>query len=83
MPIVLNWKNMYVDEDKRILEDPAPFVAISALADSSVNFTVRAWVEAADYWGVFFDLNERVYKEFEKHGLNIPFPQMDVHVHKN
>lgn len=70
-------------DDKRILPDPAPFVAISALADSSVNFTVRAWVEAADYWGVFFDLNERVYKEFEKHGLNIPFPQMDVHVHKD
>jgi len=72
-----------LNDDSRILKDPAPFVAVSALADSSVNFTVRAWVEAADYWGVFFGLNERVYKEFEKHGLNIPFPQMDVHVHNN
>ncbi len=72
-----------MDDDSRILKDPAPFVAVSELADSSVNFTVRGWVEAANYWGVFFDLNERVYKEFEKHGLNIPYPQMDVHVHKN
>lgn len=70
-------------DDERILKDPAPFVAVSALADSSVNFAVRGWVEAADYWGVFFDLNERVYKEFDKHGLNIPYPQMDVHVHKD
>ena len=72
-----------MNDDQRILKDPAPFVAVSALADSSVNFAVRGWVEAADYWGVYFDLNERVYKEFEKHGLNIPYPQMDVHVHNN
>ena len=72
-----------LNDDERILKDPAPFIAVSALADSSVNFAVRAWVEAPNYWGVFFDLNERVYKEFDKHGLNIPFPQMDVHVHKN
>lgn len=72
-----------MDADSRILKDPAPFVAVSALADSSVNFAVRGWVEAADYWGVFFDMNEGVYKEFGKHGLNIPFPQMDVHVHNN
>ena len=70
-------------DDERILKDPAPFIAVSALADSSVNFTVRAWVEAPNYWGVFFDLNKRVYKEFGQHGLNIPFPQMDVHVHNN
>jgi len=72
-----------MEDDARILKDPAPFVAISALADSSVNYTVRGWVEAADYWGVYFDLNERVYKEFEKHSLNIPYPQMDVHVRNN
>ena len=69
--------------DDRILKDPEVFIAVSALADSSVNFTVRAWVKAADYWGVFFDMNENVYKTFDKEGLNIPFPQMDVHVHKN
>ncbi len=71
------------DEDSRILKDPELFIAVSALADSSVNFAVRAWVNAADYWGVYFDLNEKVYKTFESEGLNIPFPQMDVHVHKN
>lgn len=70
-----------LNEDERVLKDPAPFVAVSALADSSVNFTVRAWVESANYWPVFFDLNKRVYKEFGQHGLNIPFPQMDVHLH--
>lgn len=72
-----------LNDDVRILKDPAPFVAVKELADSSVNFVVRGWVESADYWGVFFDLNERVYKEFEKHGLNIPYPQMDVHVHNS
>ena len=70
------------DEDTRILDDPAVFIAVSELGDSSVNFAVRAWVNAADYWGVFFDLNEKVYKTFDKEGLNIPFPQMDVHLHK-
>ena len=69
-------------DDERILQDPAaPFVAVSALADSSVNFTVRAWVKASDLWPVFFEMNEKVYNEFNKVGLNIPFPQMDVHVH--
>ncbi len=71
------------DEDSRILKDPEVFIAVSELADSSVNFAVRAWVESADYWGVFFAMNENIYKTFAKEGLNIPFPQMDVHVHKN
>jgi small conductance mechanosensitive channel len=70
-----------LSEDARILKDPEPFIAVSALADSSVNFVVRAWVNGADYWGVFFDMNEKVYKTFSKEGLNIPYPQMDVHVH--
>lgn len=72
-----------VDADSRILKDPAPFIAVAELADSSVNFTVRAWVEAGDYWGVFFDMNENVYKTFNAEGLNIPYPQMDVHVHNS
>tara|TARA_R110001583_G_scaffold52293_1_gene162511 strand:+ start:617 stop:1432 length:816 start_codon:yes stop_codon:yes gene_type:complete len=71
------------DEDARILKDPEVFIAVSALADSSVNFTVRAWVNAADYWGVYFEMNEKVYKTFATEGLNIPFPQMDVHIHKD
>ncbi len=70
------------DADQRILKDPEVFIAVSALADSSVNFTVRAWVNAEDYWGVYFDMNENIYKTFNQEGLNIPFPQMDVHLHK-
>lgn len=71
------------DNDSRILKDPSVFIGVSALADSSVNFAVRAWVKASDYWDVFFNMNENVYKTFDKEGLNIPFPQMDVHLHKN
>ena len=70
------------DEDSRILKEPELFIAVSELADSSVNFAVRAWVNAENYWPVFFELNEKVYKTFGKEGLNIPFPQMDVHLHK-
>jgi small conductance mechanosensitive channel len=70
-------------EDLRILNDPPLFMAVSELGNSSVNITVRAWVNAADYWNVFFQLNENVYKNFEKEGLNIPFPQMDIHLHKD
>lgn len=69
------------EEDARVLSDPEVFVALKELGDSSVNFVVRAWVMAPDYWGVYFDLNEKVYNTFAKEGLNIPFPQMDVHVH--
>jgi small conductance mechanosensitive channel len=68
------------DHESRILKDPETFVAVAELADSSVNFTVRAWVNAADYWGVFFDMNEKIYKTFADEGLNIPFPQIDVHL---
>ena len=72
--------NYLIAQDSRILLDPEPFVAVSELADSSVNFTVRAWVKSEDYWDVFFAMNENIYKTFAKEGLNIPFPQMDVHV---
>lgn len=70
------------DADSRILKDPEAFMKVSALADSSVNFALRAWVKAEDYWDVFFDMNEAIYKTFNAEGINIPFPQMDVHVHK-
>ncbi len=70
------------DEDERILKDPKVFIVISELADSSVNFTVRAWVYSKDYWGVFFDMNKKIYKSFLSENINIPFPQMDVHLHK-
>jgi len=70
------------DADSRILKEPEVFIAVSELADSSVNFTVRAWVKSTDYWGVYFDMNESIYNTFNKEGLNIPYPQMDVHLHK-
>ena len=72
----------FVEEDDRILNDPEPFFALHSLGDSSVNIVVRAWSQASDLWPVYFDMNERVYKEFAKEGLHIPFPQMDVHVHQ-
>lgn len=70
------------DQDDRILKDPEVFIAVSELGDSSVNFSVRAWVESADYWGVFFDMNENVVKSFAENQINIPYPQMDVHVNQ-
>jgi small conductance mechanosensitive channel len=69
--------------DNRILKDPAPTVAVAELAESSVNFVVRPWVASGDYWGVKFDFNEAVKLRFDAEGISIPFPQMDVHVHKN
>tara|TARA_R110002072_G_scaffold302060_2_gene483614 strand:+ start:38349 stop:39179 length:831 start_codon:yes stop_codon:yes gene_type:complete len=72
----------FIAEDTRILKDPAPFVGLGELGDSSVNITTRAWVNHADYWDVYFDMHERVYNEFTAAGLSIPFPQMDVHLSK-
>jgi len=69
-----------IAEEPRILKDPAPTVAVSELADSSVNFVVRPWVKAADYWSVYFDLTEKVKLTFDAEGISIPFPQTDVHL---
>jgi len=74
--------NGLIAADERILKDPEPFVAVSELADSSVNFVVRVWAEAGNYWGIFFDTTENVKKAFDKEGISIPFPQTDVHVHQ-
>lgn len=71
------------ESDPAILNEPVVFIGVSELADSSVNFTVRAWVNTPDYWAVFFRMNEAVYKTFNSEGIQIPFPQMDVHVHKS
>jgi small conductance mechanosensitive channel len=68
--------------DERILSDPPSLVVVSELADSSVNFTVRVWVNAPDYWGVFFAMTENVKLAFDREGISIPFPQQDVHVHQ-
>jgi small conductance mechanosensitive channel len=76
------WILEMLQADERVLKDPATFIALGELADSSVNLTVRAWVNASDYWGVYFDMNEKFYKGADKKGLSIPFPQLDVHMDK-
>jgi small conductance mechanosensitive channel len=68
--------------DDRILDEPACTIAVSDLADSSVNFVVRPWVRSDDYWGVKFDLTEAIKKRFDEHGISFPFPQQDVHLYK-
>ena len=70
-----------IGKEGRILNEPAaPFIALNKMADSSVDIVVRAWVKKTDYWDVYFLMNETVYKTFEEKGLNIPFPQVDVHI---
>jgi len=69
-----------VNDDKSVLDDPAPFVRLGELADSSVNITVRLWVKGENYWDVYFDTLEAVYESFNKNGINIPYPQLDVHI---
>ena len=68
--------------DERVLKDPEPNIAVVELADSSVNFVVRPWVNKEDYWGVYFDLTEGVKKRFDQEGISIPYPQSDVHMHQ-
>jgi len=70
-----------VAADDRILDDPAVTIAVSELADSSVNFVVRPWVKSADYWGVKFELTEAIKKRFDEVGISFPYPQQDVHLH--
>lgn len=70
-----------LDAEERVLADPSYTIAVSALADSSVNFVVRPWVKTADYWAVMFALTEAIKKAFDKEGISIPFPQRDVHLY--
>lgn len=76
---VMNALKAIADSDDRILKDPEPFYALSGLADSSVNFTFRVWVNGADYWNVFFDVNKKIYEEFNRQGIAFPFPQLQIH----
>lgn len=71
-----------IDTDQRILPEPAPLIAVSELADSSVNFVVRPWAKSSDYWGVYFDTHEKVKLTFDEENLSIPYPQMDIHISK-
>jgi small conductance mechanosensitive channel len=70
-------------QECRILPDPAPVIAVSELADSSVNLVVRPWVLVADYWDVYFELTEKIKKTFDANGVSIPFPQRDVHLYQH
>ncbi|MCP4370615.1 MAG: mechanosensitive ion channel [Deltaproteobacteria bacterium] len=77
-------KNVFEDlikADSRILSDPAPTIAVSELADSSVNFVVRPWVKTGDYWAVRFDLIEKIKLTFDEKGISFPYPQQDVHMY--
>ena len=71
-----------LSSDERILKEPSAAVALAELADSSVNFNVRPWVKSEDYWGVRSDLLEKIKLTFDEKGINIPYPQMDIHLEK-
>lgn len=71
-----------ITSDERALKDPEPFFGVISLGDSSINIVARVWVEAANYWPLFFAMNEAVKKEFDKQGISIPFPQRDVHIYQ-
>jgi len=72
-----------IAKDERILKEPEPKIAVSELADSSVNFVVRPWSKASDYWNVYFDVTENIKKALDAAGINIPFPQRDVHIYEH
>jgi small conductance mechanosensitive channel len=72
-----------ITNDDRVLKDPPHTIAVAELADSSVNFVIRPWVNIADYWNLWFDLTEMVKKRFDEAGISIPFPQRDVHVYEH
>ena len=69
-------------KEDRVLKDPAPTIGVLELADNSVNFAVRPWVAAADYWAVYCDLHEAIKIRFDTEGIGIPYPQRDVHLHQ-
>lgn len=68
-----------LSNDKRILSDPEPFIALNALENSSVNIIVRAWTNISDYWDVYFEINKVVYETFHAEGVHFPFPQLTIH----
>lgn len=68
--------------DDRVLSDPAPQVAVSEFGDSAVNLVVRPWVKKSDYWGFYFDFQKAIKERYDKEGINIPYPQTDVHLIK-
>ena len=72
-----------INQDDRILDEPEPLVALSELADNSINFVVRPWVNSSDYFPVYYSLLEQIKKRFDKEGISIPYPQRDIHIYNH
>jgi small conductance mechanosensitive channel len=69
-------------KNKKVLDDPAPTVAVAELGDSSVNLLVRPWIKTSDYWDAKWELTQKIKETFDKEGISIPFPQRDVHLYE-
>ncbi len=72
-----------LDQDERVLAEPAPVIVVGELGDSAINFLVRPWTRTEDYWPFKWDYTERVKQRFDEEGITIPFPQMDVHLEQS
>ena len=83
LPAVKSFLMSVLEDDPRVLDDPAPAVAVADLGDSSVNFNVRPWVRSEDYWAVRADLTERIKLGFDERGFNFPYPSQDVYMHQS
>ena len=79
LQLVKDELNAIASANDKILHDKGVTIGLVELADSSVNFVFRSWVKTADYWGVYFALNERIKERFDEVGIGIPYPQMDLH----
>lgn len=82
LELVKNELRAIAESDERVIQDRGITIGLMQMADSSINFVFRVWAKTEDYWSVFFDLNERIKKRFDEVGIEIPFPQMDVHISK-
>ena len=72
-----------VDNNPLVLSDPAPFIAVDALAESSVNVLIRVWSKTTDYWNLYYDLRREIYDTYNREGIDFPFPQQTVHIAKS
>lgn len=72
-----------VDNNPLVLSDPAPFIAVDALAESSVNVLIRVWSKTTDYWKLYYDLRREIYDTYNREGIDFPFPQQTVHIAKS
>jgi small conductance mechanosensitive channel len=80
LSVVRDVLNDIISKEERVLQEPAPLVAVAELADNSVNFVVRVWTSTSDYWGVKFAMTETIKNRFDAEGIGIPFPQRDIHI---